>query len=72
MIGQRVKELRTKKGLTVSALARAANVSQEWLYKLENGKFDSPGVKALQALSNVLQVSLLDLISEKKRGRANV
>lgn len=54
-IGREVKHHREKLGLTISELAKAANMSAGMLSKIENGA-TSPSLSSLQALSKTLQV----------------
>ena len=54
-IGREVKRFREKLGLTISELARAADMSAGMLSKIENGA-TSPSLSSLQALSKSLQV----------------
>ena len=54
-IGREVKRYREKFGLTISELAKAADMSAGMLSKIENGA-TSPSLTSLQALSKSLQV----------------
>ena len=54
-IGREVKRCREKLGLTISELAKAAEMSAGMLSKIENGA-TSPSLASLQALSKALQI----------------
>lgn len=54
-IGREVKRFREKLGLTISELAKAADMSAGMLSKIENGA-TSPSLASLQALGRALQV----------------
>ena len=54
-IGREVKRYREKLGLTISELAKAADMSAGMLSKIENGA-TSPSLTSLQALSKTLAV----------------
>ena len=54
-IGREVKGFREKLGLTISELAKAADMSAGMLSKIENGA-TSPSLASLQALGRALQV----------------
>jgi transcriptional regulator with XRE-family HTH domain len=54
-IGREVKRYREKLGLTISELAKAAEMSAGMLSKIENGA-TSPSLASLQALSKALQI----------------
>lgn len=63
-IGQRIVELRTKKGWSQSDLARACNKDRQAMEKLENGKVN-PTLYSLLEISKALGVSLADLVRFK-------
>ena len=60
-IGQRIVELRTKKGWSQSDLARACNKDRQAMEKLENGKVN-PTLYSLLEISKALGVSLSNLV----------
>lgn len=59
-IGREVKRQREKMGLTISELAKAADISAGMLSKIENGA-TSPSLATLQALSKALHVPITTL-----------
>jgi transcriptional regulator with XRE-family HTH domain len=59
-IGREVRRFREKLGLTISELAKAADMSAGMLSKIENGA-TSPSLASLQALSHALQVPVTSL-----------
>jgi transcriptional regulator with XRE-family HTH domain len=59
-IGREVKGFREKLGITISELAKAADMSAGMLSKIENGA-TSPSLASLQALSKALQVPVTSL-----------
>ena len=61
-IGQRIVELRTKKGWSQSDLARACNKDRQAMEKLENGKVN-PTLYSLLEISKALEIKLRDLIN---------
>ena len=60
-IGQRIVELRTKKGWSQSDLARACNKDRQPMEKLENGKVN-PALYSLLEIANALGVPLKKLV----------
>jgi len=60
-IGQRIVELRTKKGWSQSDLARACNKDRQAMEKLENGKVN-PTLYSLLEIANALGVPLKKLV----------
>ena len=55
-IGREVKRYREKLGITISELAKAAEMSAGMLSKIENGA-TSPSLASLQALGRALRAS---------------
>lgn len=62
-IGDRIRAERTRRGLSVRALARAAGLSPSLISQLETGK-SRPSVSTLYALTGILAVSIGDLLDE--------
>lgn len=60
-IGQRIIDLRTKKGWSQSDLARAVEKDRQAIEKLENGKVN-PTLYSLLEISKALEVSLSELV----------
>ena len=60
-IGQRIVELRTKKGWSQSDLARACNKDRQAMEKLEKGKVN-PTLYSLLEISKALGVPLRKLV----------
>ena len=63
-IGQRIVDVRTKKGWSQSDLARACGKDRQAIEKLENGKVN-PTLYTLYEMAKVLEVSLTTLIDLK-------
>src|ERR1700712_3861782 len=62
-LGQRLKAVRVPAGLTLRALARAADVSPSLISQIENGK-SQPSVATLYAFSRLLNVSVDELFED--------
>ena len=60
-IGQRVVELRTKKGWTQSDLARACNKDRQAIERLESGKAN-PTLYSLSEIAKGLEISIKELV----------
>ncbi|HVD99824.1 MAG TPA: helix-turn-helix transcriptional regulator [Cytophagaceae bacterium] len=60
-VGQRIIELRTKKGWTQSDLARACNKDRQALEKIENGKVN-PTLYTLMEVAKALEVKISELV----------
>lgn len=61
LLGQRIIELRTKKGWTQADLARACGKDRQAIEKLENGKVN-PTLYSLLEVAEALDVSLVALV----------
>jgi transcriptional regulator with XRE-family HTH domain/quercetin dioxygenase-like cupin family protein len=62
-IGERLREARAKRGLSVRGLARVVAVSPSLISQIETGK-SSPSVSTLYAITNALQISIEDVFGE--------
>lgn len=60
-IGERIKELRIRKGFSQEELATRANFSKSYIQKFEEGKREIKSSQLVQ-LSDALQVDVIDLI----------
>jgi len=63
-LGERIRELRKKKGLSQLRLAYRAEISKTYLSDLERGK-RNPSIGLLLRIAEALGVSLTDLFSKK-------
>jgi len=60
-LGMRLKKLRTARGMSQDALAKKANITREYVNKLEAGRYD-PTVSVVQRLAKALKVSVAELV----------
>ncbi|MFQ6133247.1 MAG: helix-turn-helix domain-containing protein [Armatimonadota bacterium] len=65
-LGDRVAALREKRGLTLSALAKAAGISKAYLHKIESGRSSRPSGEILHRLAAVLGASVAQLLGVKE------
>ena len=57
-LGQKLRALRTTKGLSLDALALQAKLSKSYLWELENRESPKPSAEKLQRLSDVFEVDV--------------
>jgi len=57
-LGEKIKTLRKKAGLTLEALAKEAGLSKSYLWELENREAQRPSVEILEGLAQALKVSV--------------
>ena len=60
-MGQQIKRLRERRGLSQAALAARAKITREYVNKLEAGRYD-PTVGVLQRLAKALGVNVTELL----------
>jgi len=61
-IGENIKRLRTKQGLSQDDLARKAGLKYSTLAKIEGDFVKKPGVQMVAKIAKVLGVSVEDLL----------
>ena len=66
LVGQNVKRIRLKSGLTQEKFAEISGFSQQYLSSLENGR-RNPTVVTLYELATALRVSHMDLVRPIKK-----
>lgn len=71
--GERVRDLRKKRGLTLEELASLANMSYVYLNEIERAK-RNPSLKVINRIAKALKVSLWELFMgmETKRTRPTI
>lgn len=57
-VGERIKQFRTQKGLTVNGLANLAGISQSFLRDIELGN-KKPTIEYLEYICDALKISLV-------------
>jgi transcriptional regulator with XRE-family HTH domain len=66
LVGQNVRRIRHKKGLTQEQFAEISGLSQQYISGLEQGH-RNPTVVTLHELATALGVSHMDLVKPKKQ-----
>lgn len=62
-IGDRIRDFRESAGMTQRGLAKAADISNEYIYKIEKGEMTNIGLEKLIAIANALGVDICALFS---------
>ncbi len=62
--GQRLRQLRLSKGMTVVRLGEATGLSQAYISSLENGSRQSPTLKTIRRLAEALSVPVEELLED--------
>src|SRR5699024_6289478 len=64
LIGDKIKQLREEKDMSISELAEKACVAKSYLSSIERIIQFNPSIQFIEKISNVLGVSIRELISE--------
>jgi transcriptional regulator with XRE-family HTH domain len=67
MLGEKIRKLRIKKGLSQEKLARLADISYNTIVKIESGASNNPTIQTLSGIANALDVSLDELIGRRHK-----
>lgn len=65
MIGEKIKQLRKDKKMSISELAEKANVAKSYLSSIERNLQTNPSIQFIEKISSVLGVSVNELINEE-------
>ncbi|KAA9032387.1 helix-turn-helix domain-containing protein [Niallia endozanthoxylica] len=63
MIGKKIQQIREEKGLSISELAKKANVSKSYLSEIERGLQTNPSLQFLNKISLSLDIHLETLLN---------
>lgn len=67
MLAENIKQLRIKRKLSQESLARLAGISYNTIIKIESGASGNPTIKSLAGIAKALNVSVDELIENKKK-----
>ena len=56
-IGERLRAMRKKRGMTLTELGKRSKVSKSYLSQLENGQFSNPSTEIVTRLCGALGIS---------------
>jgi XRE family transcriptional regulator, master regulator for biofilm formation len=66
MIGERIKQLRMQKKLSLSELAERSGVAKSYLSKIERHIQSNPSIQFLEKVADALGVDIDDIIHEQR------
>jgi len=69
LIGSRIKEIRQKKGLSLSELALRAGVAKSYLSSIERNIQSNPSIQFLEKISEILNIDVQALIDANKKDK---
>ena len=64
LIGEKIKQLRNEKNLSISELADRAGVAKSYLSSIERNIQSNPSIQFMEKISQVLGVSVNELLRE--------
>ncbi|MDJ0751765.1 MAG: helix-turn-helix transcriptional regulator [Woeseiaceae bacterium] len=70
-LGQRLRTLRKRSGLTSKDLALAVGTTQSHLCAIENGRVEGPRLKLLKALASYFGMTVSEFLGETPRANAS-
>jgi transcriptional regulator with XRE-family HTH domain len=62
-LGAKITRFREVRGMSLSALAEAAELAKSYLAKLEKGEVENPGLRTLSGIARALDVTVADLLA---------
>ena len=66
-LGQKIRQLRAEKGLSLNGLAEEASISKAYLSQLENDVSKQPSAEILLKIASALGVTIADLLDQPVR-----
>lgn len=66
LVGKRIATRRQMKGLSLPALAEAAEVSKSYLWQLENGEEPNPSLAVLMRIATALDTTVAELLDQPR------
>jgi transcriptional regulator with XRE-family HTH domain len=65
LLGQKIRDIRLRRGLTVQKLAEASGLSKGFVSQVENGR-TSPSLATLYDIARSLETSVASLVVEEE------
>ena len=66
-LGQKIRQLREEKGLSLNGLAEEASISKAYLSQLENDVSKQPSAEILLKIASALRITIADLLDQPVR-----
>lgn len=70
LIGEKIKQLRQNKKMSISELAEKAGVAKSYLSSIERNLQSNPSIQFMEKISEVLGVTVNELIGDNQEERA--
>ncbi len=72
LIGEKIKQLRLEKRMSISELAEKAGVAKSYLSSIERNLQSNPSIQFIEKISNVLGVTVNEIILEDNNDDADL
>lgn len=72
LIGEKIKQLRQERRMSISELAERAGVAKSYLSSIERNLQSNPSIQFIEKISNVLGVSVNEIILEDNNDEADL
>lgn len=72
LIGEKIKQLRLEKRMSISELAEKAGVAKSYLSSIERNLQSNPSIQFIEKISNVLGVTVNEIILENNNDDADL
>lgn len=70
MIGKNIREIRKRRGLTLSELAERADIAKSYLSNIERNVNQNPSIHILEKVAGVLEVDIQELLGNQSYNKA--
>ncbi len=71
MDGKKIRDLRIKKGMSLTELAKLSGISKSYLSFIERGKQTNPSIEVIEKISKALSVDFQSLLTQRKDDKQN-
>ena len=71
MDGKKIRDLRLKRGLSLTELSRLSGVSKSYLSFIERGKQTNPSIEVIEKIAKALKIDLQTLITTQTKNIKN-
>lgn len=71
MDGKKIRDLRMKRGISLTELSKLSGVSKSYLSFIERGKQTNPSIEVIEKIAKALKIDLQSLITTQTKNTKN-
>ncbi|WP_237458607.1 helix-turn-helix domain-containing protein [Pontibacillus yanchengensis] len=71
MNGEKIKDLRSKRGLSLTELSRESGVSKSYLSFLERGMQQNPSIDVIEKIAHALKVDVHTVLTDERQRKSS-